>query len=79
MLNFYPSDDDYALVLFRKHFIRYIENTGFPDGIKRELLTITNVNQFIDKLESVKIDSKFLETSEIENESINCETFVSLA
>ncbi|MCW7491557.1 tRNA-dihydrouridine synthase family protein [Leptospira sp. 2 VSF19] len=79
MLNFYPSDDDYALVLFRKHFIRYIENTGFPEDTKRELLAITNVNQFIDKLESVQMDSKFLETSEIKNENINCETFVSLA
>ncbi|PJZ46890.1 tRNA dihydrouridine synthase [Leptospira brenneri] len=78
MLDFYPSEDDYALILFRKHFIRYIENTGFPEEIKRELLSITNVNQFIDRLESVQIDSKFLETSEIKNENINCETFVSL-
>lgn len=79
MLNFYPSEDDYALILFRKHFIRYIENTGFPDESKRELLQITNVNQFKDRLESVSMDSRFLETSEINNENINCETFVSLA
>ncbi|TGK90193.1 tRNA-dihydrouridine synthase family protein [Leptospira bourretii] len=79
MLNFYPSEDDYALILFRKHFIRYIENTGFPEEIKRELLSVTNVNQFIDRLESVEMDSKFLEASEIKNENINCETFVSLA
>lgn len=78
MLNFYPSEDDYGLILFRKHFIRYIENTGFPEKTKRELLTITNVNQFINRLESVEMDSKFLETSEIKNENINCETFVSL-
>lgn len=78
MLNFYPSEDDYALILFRKHFIRYIENTGFPDESKRELLQITNVNQFKDRLESVSMDSRFLETSEINNENINCETFVSL-
>ncbi|MCT8334173.1 tRNA-dihydrouridine synthase family protein [Leptospira sp. 85282-16] len=79
MLNFYPSEDDYALILFRKHFIRYIENTGFPENTKRELLTITNVSQFIETLESVQMDSIFLGTSEIYNESINCETFVSLA
>lgn len=79
MLNFYPSEDDYALILFRKHFIRYIENTGLPEEIKRELLSVTNVNQFIDRLESVEMDSKFLEASEIKNENINCETFVSLA
>lgn len=76
MLNFYPSEDDYALILFRKHFIRYIENIGFSDEIKKELLAITNVNQFIDKLESVSMDSKFLDTSEIKYENINCETFV---
>lgn len=76
MLNFYPSEDDYALILFRKHFIRYIENIGFPDENKRELLQFTNVNQFLDRLESISIDSKFLETSEIKNENINCETFV---
>ncbi|EMY70372.1 tRNA dihydrouridine synthase [Leptospira vanthielii] len=78
MLNFYPSGDDYALILFRKHFIRYIENTGFPDEAKRELLQISNVNQFIDRLESASMDSRFLETSEMKNESINCETFMNL-
>ncbi|EOQ95104.1 dihydrouridine synthase [Leptospira wolbachii serovar Codice str. CDC] len=76
MLKFYPSEDDYALILFRKHFIRYIENIGFPNETKRELLAITNVNQFIDRLESVSMDSNFLEISEIKNENINCETFV---
>lgn len=78
MLDFYPSNDDYALVLFRKHFIKYIENTGFPEDTKRKLLSVTSVDAFKDTLESVKIDSKFLETSEINNEMMNCETFVSL-
>ncbi|TGL24102.1 tRNA-dihydrouridine synthase family protein [Leptospira yanagawae] len=78
MLDFYPSSDDYALILFRKHFIKYIENTGFPEDQKRKLLMLTSVDEFKDTLESVKIDSKFLETSEIKNENINCETFVSL-
>ncbi|MCW7496275.1 tRNA-dihydrouridine synthase family protein [Leptospira levettii] len=78
MLDFYPSNDDYALILFRKHFIKYIENTGFPEDTKRELLTVTSVDEFKDRLESVQMDFKFLETSEIKNENINCETFVSL-
>ncbi|MGV3667275.1 MAG: tRNA dihydrouridine synthase [Leptospira bouyouniensis] len=78
MLDFYPSTDDYALILFRKHFIKYIENLGFPEDIKRNLLSVSSVNEFKEKLESVQMDSNILETSEINNESINCETFVSL-
>ncbi|TGM47041.1 tRNA-dihydrouridine synthase family protein [Leptospira biflexa] len=78
MLNFYPSSDDYALILFRKHFIKYIENIGFPEDTKRLLLSVTSVNEFKDTLESVKMDSTILETSELNNENINCETFVSL-
>lgn len=78
MIDFYPSNDDYALILFRKHFIKYIENTRFPEDTKRYLLSVTSVDEFKDTLESVKMDSKFLETSDIKNENMNCETFVSL-
>ncbi|XDD46517.1 tRNA dihydrouridine synthase [Leptospira sp. WS39.C2] len=78
MLDFYPSTDDYALILFRKHFIKYIENLGFPEETKRILLTVTSVNEFKERLESAKLDSKVWEISEMKNENINCETFVSL-
>lgn len=74
MLEFYPSNDDYALILFRKHFVRYIEGIGFPSSERRKLLEINNASEFLKILENVEL-------VEIENQllqavdSIDCETF----
>lgn len=50
MLEFYPSEDQYALILFRKHFVRYLEGLNFPEDLKQKLLRTEKLNEFIDKL-----------------------------
>ncbi len=50
MLEFYPSEDQYALILFRKHFVRYLEGLNFPEDLKQKLLRTEKLNEFIDML-----------------------------
>lgn len=50
MLDFYPSDDNYALVLFRKHFARYLEGLNFSTELKQTLLRTNCLNEFMDLL-----------------------------
>lgn len=55
MLKFYPSEDDYALVLFRKHFVRYMEGFTFSSGLKQKLLQTSSVSEFKDLLYSLEL------------------------
>jgi tRNA-dihydrouridine synthase B len=50
MLEFYPSEDQYALILFRKHFVRYLEGLNFPEDLKQKLLRTEKLNEFIGML-----------------------------
>ncbi|BDA77077.1 tRNA-dihydrouridine synthase [Leptospira kobayashii] len=77
MLDFYPSDDDYGLILFRKHFAKYVEGTNFPKDLKSQMLQTNSLNMFLQlfsNYEQTETNTK-LETIEL-NDSLNCETYL---
>jgi tRNA-dihydrouridine synthase B len=79
MHQFYPSNDDYALILFRKHFVRYIEGTEFPDVFKKRLLETTSISDFLEILNSVPQVANSCKTDTISPiESLECEAFSSI-
>jgi nifR3 family TIM-barrel protein len=74
ILKFYPSEDEYGLILFRKHFVRYIDGISFPGQLKQKLLQTKSARQFEDILLSTNLyfDMQLTEISESE---IHCEMF----
>lgn len=77
MNDFYPSNDEYALILFRKHFVRYIEGLSFPEKMKRDLLQSSSVNHFVELLEATELETQFEKFGiGIDDEILNCESFL---
>jgi nifR3 family TIM-barrel protein len=76
MLEFYPSSDDYALILFRKHFVRYIHGIGFPEIAKRELLQTTSIEKFLMILLETDLGNKSkIDLISTEEKGLNCESY----
>lgn len=77
MHDFYPSNDEYALILFRKHFVRYLEGISFPEKIKRDLLQSISIKHFVQVLEETELENQ-MEDKEfvIGEEILNCESFL---
>jgi len=76
MHDFYPSTDEYALILFRKHFVRYIDGSVFPSEIKKNLLETISIRSFIETLE--KLDEIYSQEPWIRSNTtdlLNCESF----
>ncbi|TGN10981.1 tRNA dihydrouridine synthase [Leptospira ilyithenensis] len=77
MLDFYPNTDDYGLILFRKHFAKYVEGTNFPKDLKNQMLQTESLNMFLQlfsNYEETETNAK-LETIEL-NDILNCETYL---
>ncbi|MDF3821586.1 tRNA-dihydrouridine synthase [Leptospira sp. 96542] len=79
MLDFYPSEDEYGLVLFRKHFVKYMDGLLFPQDLKQSLLRETKVDLFKEKLDSWIPDQNKQELSEYQKLETSCEMYSSNA
>ncbi len=75
MLKFYPSDDDYGLILFRKHFVRYIEGLTIPPPIKQKLLQTSIVNEFKDLLNSLELYFD-MQLTQLKESETHCEMYL---
>ncbi len=72
MQGFYGEEN--GLILFRKHFVRYLHGTKGTLPLKEELLRETNSEKFMEILMSynpIPFDEKLEE-----NEALNCNTFI---
>ncbi|MDZ4725135.1 MAG: tRNA-dihydrouridine synthase family protein [Leptospira sp.] len=76
MLDFYKSEDEYALILFRKHFVRYLEGTNFPEKERKILLQVVSANEFINRLSEINFSMDPESSMIIDSGSaLNCESF----
>ncbi|GBF51328.1 tRNA-dihydrouridine synthase [Leptospira ryugenii] len=77
MLDFYRSEDEYALILFRKHFVKYLDSLSFPTDLKTKMLQMTSVNEFLENLYFGLLhpDERQGELK-TESLSLNCESYV---
>ncbi|TGN20327.1 tRNA dihydrouridine synthase [Leptospira idonii] len=77
ILDFYPSEDDYGLILFRKHFSKYMDGISFPSELKSELLQTKSLTTFLKLFSDYEPDQNrtIIETVEY-SENMNCETYL---
>ncbi len=74
---FYPSTDEYALILFRKHFVRYMEGIDFPISLRTQLLQTKSINEFINLIgEYNPAESPGFRNEPLLTEPISCESFL---
>lgn len=77
MLSFYPSNDNYALVLFRKHLVRYLDHLTLNKIWKDQILNCLNLVEFENLLEGLQNQIVNPELSSVStDEVLSCESYV---
>jgi tRNA-dihydrouridine synthase len=71
MIEFYG---DQALILFRKHLVRYLAGTNGTEKLKNMLLSETNVDRYREILESYEPSRELAQTT-MQQLSITCESY----
>jgi nifR3 family TIM-barrel protein len=71
MIEFYG---DQALILFRKHLVRYLAGTNGTEKLKNLLLSETNVDRYREILESYEPSRELAQTT-MQQLSITCESY----
>jgi hypothetical protein len=72
MQDFYSEEN--GLILFRKHFVRYLQGVKGTLPLKERLLTETNSQKFMEILMSY--DPNISDDKFEFNENLNCDTYI---